>query len=378
MDIARNLRNLAHWVPIRFIGQTAVAALATLAIVNLLGLEETSWAVISALFIVQWSLDSSISIALGRIVGAVIGSFVGLVCIQTIGVGGQETVISLTLAVLVMSFISGLWPGLYYGLFAAAAMIIDPGGGGDVAESAMDRAMAISLGTAVGAMAASVVLPLPAHRSAEYHLGQAIRRCGDLLTENIKALIECDDKNLMALHTDLRTELYRAQGAVSASKYARRLDRRRHRPPPEELLRSVQRLWHSFSLIDRVEDTPLPDLLPNDTVDELKATAEACRGYLADLGDAVARNRAAREPEGVLHRLARIARDLERLCDGAGGESLSNHQGNRLHILALVLLEVSQHVEDLARHLGVEPEQGDFEEADSKRDGTPSVSPEQG
>src|SRR3989344_5206794 len=58
--------------------QSAAAAAATWFVMQRLELPHTSWAVISALFVVQPSLDGTFTAALGRIAGTVVGTVVGL------------------------------------------------------------------------------------------------------------------------------------------------------------------------------------------------------------------------------------------------------------------------------------------------------------
>lgn len=360
MNAIHRLRRLSYWSPVRFAVQTAAAALITFGLVYSFGIGELSWGVVSALFAVQWSLDSSIEIAFGRIAGAVIGSVIGLLCVLFIGADGFDTIISLSVAVVVMSFIAGLRPSLYYGLFAAAAMIVDPGG--DVVENAAERALAISIGTAVGALSATLILPMPAHRSAEEHLGRAVQRCGDLLVENINALIDRKDYDLPSIHQNIRAELYMAQSSVSQSKFARKLDRRLYRPSPEVLLRTVQRLWHSFVLIDRVKEHPLAQEIPSDTASDLKATAKAVRDYLSDLGDAIINNTSAQPPKRALLRLTRMARELEDIASERSAHLHSRFEVERLHTPSIVLLELAQSIDELARSLGVDPAEGKEDE----------------
>ncbi len=357
MTTVRKLRRLSYWAPLRFTVQAAAAAILTFAIVQIFGMDEVQWAVVSALFAVQWSLDSSIGIAVGRILGATVGSFLGMACVLLIGTEGTETIISLSIAVALMSFIAGLWPGLYYGLFAAAAMILDPGGA-DVAETAVERAIAISLGTAVGALSATLLLPVPAHRNAEEHLGRAVRRCGDLLVENVNALVG-ESHDLGHIHQDIRGKLYRAQTMVAESKYARRIDRRINRPSPEPLLRSVQRLWHSFSLIDRVEEKQLPEKTPSRLTSDLKETAEAGRQYLHHLGHAIEDNTPAQSPQDVLHRFDSTIKALEAACMGTDGGSYTPGEAERFNTLAIVLVEVRRHIEDMLKSLGADPKRGE-------------------
>jgi len=58
--------------------QSTAGAVATFVITTIAGVDATGWAVMTTLFVVQGTMDSTFSTALWRVVGAVIGSAIGL------------------------------------------------------------------------------------------------------------------------------------------------------------------------------------------------------------------------------------------------------------------------------------------------------------
>ena len=114
--------------PARIALQTATAALATYGLFKLAGLPQASWAVISALFVIQPNVGGTISTALGRIAGTVLGTAVGLACVLTLGGSAGAVALGLLLATGSLGLVIGFRPGLRYGLVPAAFILLAPGG----------------------------------------------------------------------------------------------------------------------------------------------------------------------------------------------------------------------------------------------------------
>jgi Fusaric acid resistance protein-like len=337
--------------------QTAVAALATYAVVRFAGMAEGTWAVISALFVVQQSVGGTVGAALARAGGTVLGTLFGLACVLLIGHSEVRAGVSLLLAASTLTFVAALvHPGLRYGVVVAAIMILGPGG--DVVESAWDRAAAIGLGTVLGALASVLVFPAPAHRDAEERLGHALRRCGDLLATGIAGLTgdaagggsNANEGETSAIHDDILDDLEAARGMALQSYYPRlrRLRRRAPTPPPGDLLFAVERLWHTLIMVDRTDRGPLPDGPRQDLGPALRGMADTSRAYLRALGTFVGRGGGTPPPpDRVRERLAVLDRALADLRRRRVTLPLPSGEAERVFALSFAMGELARNLDEV-------------------------------
>src|SRR5690606_34174727 len=93
--------------PARMSAQATAAALVTFALFKLTGMPQASWAVISALFVIQPDVGATIGTALWRIAGAAVGTGVGLACALAVGTSTWEIVLGLVVAIGLVGFIIG-------------------------------------------------------------------------------------------------------------------------------------------------------------------------------------------------------------------------------------------------------------------------------
>lgn len=246
---------------IRPAAQAAAAAAATYAIMLALGWHgQASWAVISALYVVQPHLDGTLSNAAARLGGTALGTAIGLGILHAVGFWPPGVAASLAAAVLLLTTLSGYHPGLRFGLIPAAVLILAPQG--DPVVTAWARAGAIGLGAVVGTVASLTVFPKAASRSVEQGLGQALRRCADLLAASSDALLGRGDRRFDPINGDIRRSLQAtAAQAGQALRQRERVDRRRRRPPPGKLHHAVRSLWHSILMLERTSEQPLDGAL---------------------------------------------------------------------------------------------------------------------
>ncbi len=250
--------------------QSAAAAAATWFVMERLGLPHTSWAVISALFVVQPSLDGAFTAALGRIAGTVVGTIVGLATVILFG-GGDLTALRLALAALGVYAAVQFWPNMSYGLVAASVIALeaDP----QVIGGAAERALAIILGAGTGALATVLVWPDSARARADRSLRQALAACRDLLEESLREALGEARQDRAAARDRFLGQLREARQAAASIRLGRR-----KRPSPTEAVEGLERLWHAMVLIERaLERRPARGLTARSTlgrsVDEARRAA---------------------------------------------------------------------------------------------------------
>ncbi|WP_119461246.1 FUSC family protein [Rhodospirillaceae bacterium SYSU D60014] len=347
MRLSAITRTVEYRRPVRLAIQTGLAGLATFAIGHALGVSELSWAVISALFVVQASIGGTLAAAAGRIIGAALGAVLGLAWMLA---GGTETIfltgLGIVLAGATTAYISGIKPTLRYGAVTSAIIILSPSS--DPFAQAWHYAAAIGLGVVIGTLASVLVFPWSARRGVDEELGRAVRRCGDLLAACLGALMGRDANKLAPIHSDIRQALGDAQAAAGPSR-KERLRRASNAPEPEALIRAVERLWHALLLIDRTDTGPLPEAPRRRLEPYLEAATEACCAYLADLGEAIASGDRPDPPELVHQRLEALQAALEEIRRERVTVPLPGQEAERVFTLIFAFDQLNQDIADLAR-----------------------------
>ena len=321
--------------PARLGVQTAAAGAGTWFVMQKLGLPHTSWAVISALFVVQPSLDGTFTAAVGRMAGALVGTVVGLATV--ILFGGQDlTALRLALAAIGVNLVAHFRPNMSYGVVAASVIALeaDP----QVVGGAAERAIAIMLGAAVGAVAAVAVWPDSARARANRSLRRALATCRDLLGESLQAALGEDSQDRAATRDRFLVELREARQAGASVRLGRR-----KRPCVSEAVEGVERLWHALVLIQRaLEHEPSRGLTTENelgqSVDEARSAACA---YLSAI-EAHGTNEAVRGPAERLKAAVEAAQAQAR-------QTAEHTPGEAAAIEALVfgLGEVRRSLDDL-------------------------------
>jgi uncharacterized membrane protein YccC len=308
-----------------------------------LGLREPSWAVLSALLVVQGSVGGTVTGAFNRVVGAAIGLALGLLIILVLGVEEWRQLVSLVIAVGVMAVIAGHWQRLRYGLVTVAILVVAPGQ--ELFEDSLLIAGEVAIGAVSGALAGAVVLPVAAHRSALRHLGRAVQACGRLLKASMQELAADGEEDVSALQEEIKNELDEAREMMSQS---RRTRPSRHLPSQFEMLRHVDRLWYTLALVNRLRGRRLPDAAMQRVREPLEKATEAAADYLEELGSTIAAaERPAPAPER-LESVSQLVAAVDDLRDRDLVPSASEDEAEALFTLSFVWQQINSNTGDLA------------------------------
>lgn len=278
--------NAARWDPIRLAIQTILAVLISYNIAQGLRLPEPSWAVFSALYVIQGSIGGTLTAARDRVLGAVLGSIIALACIYLIGLGSWGTILSLLVGIGTMSLIAGFKPRFSYGLVPVAILIVAPGM--ELIEDALLKVAAIALGATAGAAASALILPRQARRSAEQHLAQALGGCGALLSACMTRILTQDTAqdtaDLQAAHERIARELAAAQAMIQQTRLRRR---QAHHVSLRALLKQTERLWYTLAMADRLSARPLPDRAKDRLIEPVRNATQTMKCLLCETGEAL-------------------------------------------------------------------------------------------
>ena len=344
---------VADWAhrhePVRRSLQTVVAVAIAYAAAVLLRLPEPSWAVFSALFVVQDTVGGTVTSALNRILGAAVGLALGLAVVLVVGIGPWRSLVALILAVGVMAGIAGRWPHLQYGLVTVAILVVAPSY--QLLEGALVTALEIAVGAVCGAAAGAGVLPVAAHRSAARHLAQATRCCGQLLERGMTAIVRNEPPALLPQHQQVEAELTRARELMLQSR------RSRHDRSGRlfDLYRRLDRLWYTLALVDRISSMHLPEAAAPMTGPIRKATV-ACCVYLQHLADAIESGERPPDAAEPLAVTGQVAAAIESLREQDSLRSTSRAELEAVLTLSFAWQQVSTSVAALARCVAGEDE----------------------
>lgn len=322
--------------------QTILAVLISYGAALLLRLPDPSWAVFSALYVIQGSLDGTLVAARDRVLGAVLGAGLALACIFLIGVGGWHTLLSLAVGIGIMSLIAGAASRFSYGLVPVAILIVAPGI--EVIEDALLKIAAILLGSSAGAAASLLVLPRRAQHAAERHLAEALESCGALLSACTARLLAEEEVELQPAHEELTRALSDASAMARQACFQAGGE---GRDSPAALLSRIERLWYSLALMDRLSSRPLPEPLRGTLAPPVRHATEEARQWLHQVSGAVTGAGPRPSPRGLHEAVERLSGEIEALQAENSLKDMSRGEVEVVFGLSLAWQQVGHNLRDL-------------------------------
>ncbi|WP_299845915.1 FUSC family protein, partial [uncultured Jannaschia sp.] len=222
--------------------QTGAATLAAYLLIDRIAPAHLSWGIISVLFTIGVSSDLTYRNAMGRIAGATIGAFVGLVA--TYALGGP-VILGLIPAVVVTNMIVTVRPSLRYATVTTAILSLQPMP--ELADT-IGRMVAIFTGTIIGAAAGFLVWPMRSRRRVELALRDALDDCRELLALIDQGVTTDEHDARDAVHSRFLGHLEAARARVRETRFSSRL---RSGAGLRDAVRGVEALWHALIVLDR-------------------------------------------------------------------------------------------------------------------------------
>lgn len=261
--------------------QTAGAVLLAYGVMIFFDLPELAWGAFSALFVVQASIGGTIGTALTRVLGALIGAVIALALVALWDMEGWHVFVSLFFGVVSMSLITARWPALSYGLVTVTIVIVTP----DfyAVEAAIEKVVAIAIGSACGMVAAIILMPVTARRSADEHLATAVRGCGEFLVECMKCLTDGKGGGQKQISQEISLALSQAHLMTEQADIEKKTQVMPFHPSPETLPQEVERFRYTLTLVDRISDTPLSEDFSRQHKAALQALAESAQTQLKNI-----------------------------------------------------------------------------------------------
>jgi uncharacterized membrane protein YccC len=224
--------------------QTLAASAATYAVITALDWSHVSWAVISAIFVIQLNSDTSIVTGLGRIGGTAMGTIFGLAATQ-IFPGDDGALFRVAITTALASGIATIWPSLQYGAVAAAAIVVQSH---PEFSDAVEQALAISVGAVLGTAATILVWPELGRNRVLRMLEYALIDCREYLDQVLATQGEVKKQDRQAIHGNFVNHMATARSVLQDTRIRSHLETGH---PLRDLVGAVDRLWYGLTLLDR-------------------------------------------------------------------------------------------------------------------------------
>ncbi|MDQ0503530.1 FUSC family protein [Xanthobacter agilis] len=236
--------------------KAAVAALASYGVAYGLNLPNGYWAVLTAILVVQSTIGASLSVAIDRGLGTVVGGIVGVIAATLAGPSAILTIVALGVAVIITSTLAAKFSSYKLAPVTAVIVLLSDPTHVDPWISGLHRVFEIGLGGAVGVLCALLILPARAVFFLFPQCASAVKLCAALLGLGRDGLLGrgFDSARMDVLNADARKALRAADARIAEARAEQALS---GHADPTPVVRACRRLWHSVIILLRGTDTVL-------------------------------------------------------------------------------------------------------------------------
>ncbi|WP_313622807.1 FUSC family protein [Achromobacter sp.] len=267
--------------------QTVTAVLLAYGWMTWRQMPDVTWGAFSALFVVRATVEGTVGEAGARILGAMIGVAVGVGLAPLAATGHLPAPWSIVVGVGIAACLSMRWPTLNYSLVTATILTVAPDA--DIVAGAVNKTLAIVVGSAAGILAAFAVLPLSARRSLRYNLAASLQIYGELLVEWAAALGEGRQRPRPRDKPAMERTRWRARDMATQSR-AVPMQFMAWDSEAYRLQDRIDELWLTVPLLERVGGVELTDNVCVRLGPVLDAVAAAARQQIDELAHAIREN----------------------------------------------------------------------------------------
>lgn len=328
-----------------------IAALAALALAQLLHMPLPLWAVITAVIVTQLSVGRSLKASFDYLVGTLGGAIYGGALAVLIPHNTEIALLVLLAAVIgPLAFIATVNPR-----FAAApvtgiiVLLLPQMTHGSALSSAIDRVMEVALGGITGSLVSVIFLPSNAHplvvSAAARTLNQMARALGELLA----GLAEGLDFDALHRIQDGIGQALAQMNVVGAEAEHERAAGLAVGPDTGPLSRMLLRLRHDLVMIGRAATAPLPEPFRARLAPPLARAGAAIADYLRGSATALQSKRTAPTPDAIDAALGSYAAEITALRREGLTRSLSIENAEHLFALGFALEQIRNNLKDLER-----------------------------
>jgi uncharacterized membrane protein YccC len=238
-----------------------LAAAVAYAVGELLALEQSYWAVLTAIIVMQASVGASLKAMLDRLVGSLGGAVTGVaISVGLHRVGIVSPAAELAIGLPPLTLVASLYPAFRVAPITFIILLLAPDlqALGPV-QSAIHRMFEIGVGSIIALAVSVFVLPGRAHDVLAQAASQALSAMGTLITTFPGGLTgHADQEAVNAAHTRIRSAIAKAENAAEEA-LRERTSHLTEAPDPLPVCRTLRRLRHDLAIIGRTTTTALPD-----------------------------------------------------------------------------------------------------------------------
>ena len=337
-----------HHPQIQFGLRMTLAALASYAIGDLIGLSQVYWAVLSAVIVIQGSVGGSVKAGLNRLVGTIGGAAWGAIMSWLIVHNGPPSLtLALFAAVAPLALLTGF--KTEYRIAPITAIIVLMGTAPPQAtplSSALERVLEITLGSAVAVAVALLIFPARAHALFVRSASTAIASMAEIVTMFAESCGEGVQREaLLKRQLGLNAEIAK-MGAIASEAKIESSNRLTDDPDPEPFLRNLRRIRNDINMMARALVLPLPEASTGAFADELRAAFHALSAWLTSMSQSL---KSGEEPPGLQAVQAAVEAFRVAISPDAGKQEM--HRVFALLFAVEQALENLQDLSDRAREL---------------------------
>ncbi|HXU99333.1 MAG TPA: FUSC family protein [Caulobacteraceae bacterium] len=341
-----------HRAPLMLSVRIVIAAMAAFTLGHLLGLQQTYWAVLTAIIVMQGTVGGAIKAIADRLIGSLAGAVWGV--IVAIAVPHGDTLhlgLAMALAIAPLAVATAFNPAWRVAPVTAIILLLTPTSHtlGPVA-AALNRMLEVGVGSLVAAAVALVLAPSRAAADLAHAAATALDAMAELVTAAMDRLTrERTPDALDSLHARIRAALAAAE-AAAAEVHRERYVTLAGAFDPAPLSRTLRRTYHDLIMIHRATLEPLP------AADALAPPAQAFAAATAELMRRVGAALTARRPppsaEPEKAARAAFARAIATLRGAGATRGLAADEVARLFGLAFALEQLGANLDDLIERAG--------------------------
>ena len=346
---------LASW---RLAMRLIVAGILSVSLVQLLGLPQGFWAVITAIIVIQSNVGGSLRMARDRLVGTFFGALIGLLAVTAMPDGSLGRGVGLLIALVPTAIASAASPAFRMAPITAILLLMSVHTSVTPLALGLDRVLEIALGGAIGLGVSLTVLPATAHRDLRRILNRALLLMAGAFEPMLAGLSgQRDDARLRGLHQDIRRMLTRADQTAEEARQeraARLTDER----DPDVLVNTVRRLHTNLLLLGRATMQPLPDVVGAILIPPLASAGAGVKADFQAVAKSLVDGSLPPDLSGVDEALRLIDQSLGRLRAEGLTRELPIETIQRLYAVAFAFAQFRRDLIEL--HASVSGQAGDI------------------
>lgn len=319
MGKVSNRSLVAGWVTrnrsqIRLAVRMTAASFVAYGIGELLRLQQSQWAVLTSIIVMQASVGASLKAMLERFLGSLGGAVAGVFILLGLHRGGYSSPgLALLIGVLPLTLLASIKPTYRVAPITFIILVLTPNlqAMGPV-EAAVQRMFEIAVGSVIALGVSLVVLPARAHDALAQAVANALSAMADLVELLSVGIDQPADKiAIAALHDRIRGFIGRAEVAAEEA-LRERSSHLTNEVDPLPICRTLRRLRHDFAILGRALAIPMPAAVVANLADPVHSVAAEVATFLRSSGTAF-RLRAG--PESLAELNAAFAYQSEAVTD---------------------------------------------------------------